>query len=298
MRAFAKKIFRSIKYLPARKSKSISDLYEHVEGEFFRNKKTGENEKLIPNLIIIGAQRSGTTSLYKCLDRHPSIFMSKPVKEPCYFMDVDELRRYRNTSGVIYRSREELLKAFMLQGYSGQQYIGDASTYYTMYDNSKKHNIPHRIFNESPEAKLVYIVRNPFERMVSHYRAQLDRGFTKCSDLNGFIFDNPNAIGNCMYAEQLDQYLKYFSTDKIKLVVFEEFILQPQKVLSSIYSFLGVRDYYHEGPFTSYNSSHVTPSPVDLRLSDENRRRAKELFMEEKRKLESWFGLDLSLWEF
>ena len=95
---------------------------------------------LNPNLVVLGAQKSGTTTLTGILDQHPQVFMSKPVTEPAwYYPDeamLNYIRKYRRTKRVA--SRSELLKRHMLQDYAGEKYVGEASTGYTYYENSKK----------------------------------------------------------------------------------------------------------------------------------------------------------------
>jgi len=88
-----------------------------------------EKKRLTPNLIIIGAQKSGTTSLHNYLDQHPDIFMAKPIKEPGYFCDFEFISNYfRNLpNGANFKSRADILKNYMLQGYSGEQYFGESS---------------------------------------------------------------------------------------------------------------------------------------------------------------------------
>lgn len=70
-----------------------------------------------PNLVVIGAQKSGTTSLYHYLNAHPQIFMSRPIKEPGYFMKTRSIvELFRNIRRPV-ESRRQVLERYMLKGY-------------------------------------------------------------------------------------------------------------------------------------------------------------------------------------
>lgn len=109
----------------------------------------------LPNLLIIGAMKCGTTSLHNYLAMHPNIFMSKN-KEPNFFCaerDEHTINWYLN----LFRNKENHHK------YSGESSIG----------YSKSHefsSVPQRIKNYKPDVKLIYIVREPIKRMISEYQ--------------------------------------------------------------------------------------------------------------------------------
>lgn len=106
----------------------------------------------LPNLIIIGAMKSGTTSLHHYLNLHPEICMSRQ-KELNFFIEE------RNWSRGIqwYKSHFE----------AEAKIYGESSPNYTMYPIWK--SVPERMFSVIPETKLIYIIRNPIEQIISHY---------------------------------------------------------------------------------------------------------------------------------
>ena len=100
--------------------------------------------KICPNLLIIGAQKSGTTSLYHYLKIHPHVFMSNPLKEPGYYWRFDKVKDYFARKGITIESRHDLLANHMLKNYKGEPVFGEASTYYTIgnYRTNYKINNP------------------------------------------------------------------------------------------------------------------------------------------------------------
>src|SRR5688572_24468381 len=109
---------------------------------------------MLPNFFIIGAMKAGTTSLWQYLRRHPEIFMSK-LKEPGYF--TEELRWDQGIEW--YRS--------LFDDAGSARAVGEASTSYTKWPRFA--GIPARMHALVPEARLIYLVRDPGDRIRSHY---------------------------------------------------------------------------------------------------------------------------------
>ena len=81
----------------------------------------------LPNFLIIGAQKSGTTSLYEYLRWHPDIFMSFPMKEPGLFLGTRGARSLWAHKGIDVPSLRHLLDQHMLHGHRGERLFGEAS---------------------------------------------------------------------------------------------------------------------------------------------------------------------------
>ncbi|MBU1704643.1 MAG: sulfotransferase domain-containing protein, partial [Nanoarchaeota archaeon] len=145
------------------------------------NKITTEK---VPDFLIIGAQKSGTTSMHEYLKTHPEIYMSSPIKEPGLFLPFDHMQKYFSKFfNLNLNSREQLIQKCVLSEYHGERIFGESSTYYTITDMSRSFDIPKKIFEANPKMKLIYCIRNPLSRMVSHYLHCIKRGYTK-SPLN------------------------------------------------------------------------------------------------------------------
>lgn len=154
--------------------------------------------------------------------------MSDP-KETWYFSHEDRWQR-----GIGWYS------AFFISASEGMM-VGEASTTYTMHPSIA--NVPQRIAQCTPNAKLVYMIRDPIERLVSHYQHLWYAGETEV-DLQSEIKRNSDLLDFSRYYMQIEQFLPYFPPDRWKVLLFEEFRSRAQSVLSEVYGFLGVAEDY------------------------------------------------------
>lgn len=253
----------------------------------------------IPNLAIIGAQKSGTTSLYHYLAGHPDIFMSSPVKEPAYYMSEVYVRRLFRRRVRRVRSREEALTRYMLCGYRGERYFGDASTDYTIGMRTELHDVPARMRRLEPSLKLIYIVRNPLERIVSTYLHEVSAGyfdgsFREYTDSGLFKV----ALQTSRYGYQLGTYLKEFSREQIEVVLFEDLVRDAQGVVDEILEFLGLPA-VHEVRGKVYNRSGNRSlfTDAELRFPRQAYRAALRVLEGEVQELEAFLGRDLGVWD-
>jgi len=199
-------------YLAAKAIPFISARYLYLGQGRYLDIRRQKIVTLIPNLVVVGAQRAGTTSLHRYLDRHPDIFMSNPHKEPCLYLEdrpgEERWREYFKTRGRTYRTNHMLLKAYMLQGYGGQRYFGESSTYYTMGRYSRSFGIPEKMRASDPRMKIIYLVRHPLQRIVSHYLC--GGRINTYGSLDQFVARDPHALLNSLYHWQLEAYLRVF----------------------------------------------------------------------------------------
>lgn len=202
----------------------------------------------LPNFIIIGAAKSGTTTLYQYLDRHPQIFMSNP-KEPNFFASDRNYAR-----GIDWYAE-------LFQTAKADQIVGEASTPYTHQLHLP--DVPQRIFQTVPDVKLIYIMRHPVDRAYSQYLQQIkifqSRNYK--ADLEGFkipeTFEELLARGNqtieaADYMEQIDvlaasnyqeiinRYLQFFHRDSCLFLLFKDLIHEPAKIVDQICDFLEI----------------------------------------------------------
>lgn len=172
--------------------------------------------------FIIGAMKSGTTSLFEILSQHPQICPSK-IKEPDYFTsdkDKNALEDYLS----LWAWRENIHSVAL-----------ESSVAYTKAPSIS--GIPERICRaELGHYRFIYMLRDPFTRIESQIRHGLFAGWGKSLD-EGIPED---AINFSSYAMQLDGYLEYFSMNNIILVTLEEFKVDPHGVLSRICEFLEI----------------------------------------------------------
>jgi hypothetical protein len=180
----------------------------------------------LPNFLVIGAAKGGTTSLYQYLRQHPDIFMS-PMKEPNYFTDEDQLFGKKSV-----RSRSEYEQLFA--AVNGEHAIGEATP-----RSLNAITGVGRIHAELPNVRLIATLRQPAER---GYSAYLQRFTDSRERLSA---DEVLQPGNYQfeagrYHAKLRRYFDTFPRDRIKVILFDDLIARPQEIVRSLYSFLGV----------------------------------------------------------
>ncbi len=187
-----------------------------------------------PNLFLVGAMRSGTTALHEALDRHRDIAMSG-FKEPAYFADPVQLAVDSPiVSAAGYAGdRDRYLGLFSEAGPA--RYVGESSTHYTKLPRIT--GVAGRIADFEPQARILYLVRDPVERTLSHYRFALKRKYERRHCLEALRAD-PIYCSVSNYAMQLQPYLDYFGTDQTLLVVLEELAAEPETELRRIHDWL------------------------------------------------------------
>lgn len=186
----------------------------------------------LPDFIIIGASRSGTSKLYYHLREHPEIFMPE-VKEPHFFNFPESW------------SIDEYVKLF--QAGANNQVLGEATATYLYYYEESIKNIKFIYGPKYTKLKLIAILRNPVERAWSYYmlmkRRGHKKGFFETIQQNRQIKDQVvygDFIKSGMYHKQLEAYYNNFPCFKVFL--FDEFIKNTDQVLKQIFDFLGLAD--------------------------------------------------------
>lgn len=209
-----------------------------------------------PNLFLIGAMKSGTSYLSELLGAHPAIFMSSE-KEPTYFVDPKILRRgwRRMWARGYWRSEDRYLNLFATAGDAA--IIGEASTCYSKLPMYTR--VAERILNFSPQARFIYVMRDPVERTISHYW-HFVRSSKERRPMLSAIKANPEYIDVSYYAQQLREYLRHVGLERIFVVTFEELAANPAEQMSRMYAWLGVDSLFR---LPDIPARHVTPEVVD-----------------------------------
>lgn len=177
----------------------------------------------LPNFLVIGAQRCGTTWLDAQLRKHPLIYMPERRKEIHFFNNYYErgLEWYES----FFPSAKEILK---------YQAIGETTPGYLFHSQ-----VPELIHKHIPDCKLIAIFRNPVERAYSQYKRHILTTAYKAS-FEEFINQNPGVFARGLYAKQIKRYLNYFSLENILILIFETTILEGQQELNKIADFLAL----------------------------------------------------------
>ena len=180
-----------------------------------------------PNFLLIGAPKTATTSISVMLSHHPDVLVVRG-KEPHFF---SENRQYR-------RGWDWYMSLF--SGYNGERAVIDASTSY-----SRTSAFPYtisRIIKHVPDAKILYAVRNPLDRMKSAYVEWMSTpSFLFANNsINDIVRKKPNIIQSSRYWQNISAYRKYFPDKRIKIIWFDEYVNNPDAVLADIFEFIGV----------------------------------------------------------
>jgi hypothetical protein len=178
----------------------------------------------LPNLIVIGAKKSGTTSLYHYLASHPDISMSRE-KELDFFVAERNWPRgpdwYRHHFDGAAAAR------------------GEASPYYTALPAHR--GVPERMASVIPDARLIYLVRDPIERLVSHYHMAVATGRER-RPLAAAIgnLSESGYVAQGRYWMQLEPYLRHFAPEQVLVLDRDELGRDRPAALRRVFGFLDV----------------------------------------------------------
>lgn len=197
--------------------------------------KTG----ILPDFIIIGAMKAGTTTLYEYLSRHPQVGMSRE-KETDYF--------------VAGRGWDRGLPWYQAQFAPGSQVYGEASPNYTKRQAFP--GVPDRVATLIPAVKLVFVARDPVARAESQYRHAVLSGedLPPPGQLIG-THHLQHLIDTSSYATQIDPWLERFPPENFLFLRFEALIANPAPVLTELAAFLGISDDWPAPGAIAANSS-------------------------------------------
>jgi len=189
-----------------------------------------------PNLFLIGAMKSGTTTLHELLSRHPQISMCEP-KEPCHFIPPEVLASYWPEMWRRGYWKSETAYFALFPAKPGARYYGESSTDYAK--RPRIDGVAERIAAFNPQARFIYIMRDPVERTISHYWHMVELRGELRAPLDAIVGD-PHYMEVSHYADQLAPYIERFGRERIHTLTFEELKRDPQKALRGVYAWLGV----------------------------------------------------------
>ena len=185
---------------------------------------TDRSEGRLPTFMVIGAMKSGTSSLRDYLRAHPEVFIP-PEEELHYFVE-----------GINWKQGLDWYRA-RFAGAGDAIAVGEKSPTYTMHPEHP--GVPERIAALLPEVRLIYVVRHPIERIKSHYVHQSERGQEALS-INRAVRADPRYVDTTRYAMQLDRYLDWFPEEQIMVVTSDQLDGDRSTTFARIASFCGV----------------------------------------------------------
>lgn len=247
----------------------------------------------VRHVVVAGAQRSGTSYLARELDRHPAVAFAKPFRpEPKFFL--------RDTSSCA--TCEDYRRIFGGDA-AMATVLGEKSTSYM-----DRPEAPARIARLLPDARLVFVLRDPVERAISNYwfsvesrveTASMDDAFrTEAERRDRFdparFSTSPFAyLERGRYVEHLTRFEEHFPRDRMTLVLFEDLVADPASAVGWLLTELGLE------PSLASAADHrpLNSAPRrGARPSSELRRFLARRFDEPNRRLAARYGLDLARW--
>ncbi|MEM8946034.1 MAG: sulfotransferase domain-containing protein [Planctomycetota bacterium] len=177
----------------------------------------------LPDFLIVGAMKSGTTTLYEHLDSNPNVFMSTP-KEPNYFSIDDIYEKGIHWYASLFASAKP------------DQVCGEASPSYSRFPRFA--DTTTRIAQTLPEVKIIYIMRHPVERFYSNY--VFDRAYGHSDSIRETLRDRNYVLATSNYMLQIEKYLEHFSREQMLFLLLDDMHNSSRQVMSQVCDFLGV----------------------------------------------------------
>jgi hypothetical protein len=213
----------------------------------------------LPNLVIAGAQKSGTTSLHHLLAAHPDVFFPVEPQE-IHFFDVEE----NFARGVEWY-------AGLFRAWRGERWVGQTSPLY-MFEA----RVPERMAAVIPEARVLFILRDPVKRAYSHYWHEVrygfeDRPFEEALALEaerlrrGFeARRHYSYVARGRYAEQIERFRACFPSERLLVLLNEELQSDPKATLRRCAGFLGLdpRGFEASGVSSHHNAAQLPRWPA------------------------------------
>jgi Sulfotransferase family len=270
---------------------------------------------ILPNFLIIGAAKAGTTSLYDWLRQHPDVFMPK-LKEPKFFAYDPE------RTDVQYPVRTLEDYAALFEG-ATERAIGEASPHYLSSSPAMR-----KIHETLPRARLIAALRDPAERAFSVYQMNLrNLGRNRAVPFAEALESDVNLRQG--YAKYLERWFGVFDRAQFRIVLFEEIVKAPLDTVRGLFGFLGVDQgfrpelgvsnpgglprvkFVHDllNSETVRGIGRALPEPLVARaralrarnlkrqgMTPDERRRAAAFFRDDVLKTQDLIGRDLTAW--
>lgn len=251
------------------------------------------DSKPLPNFIIGGAPRAGTTWLRAALDEHPDIYMARPPRpEPKFFLLDDLYRR-----GLCYYSHQWFANA------PSDSIKGEKSTNYLESPTAAE-----RIRTSLPNVKLIFSLREPAERAYSNYLWSTANGLEREDFATALKLEpirehscpaearasRPHAyLARGMYADLLQPYFYRFDARQILCIRFEDFVTSPTHAIKEVHRFLGAT----ERPDSATHVPALNVTRAEHSQIPDEVIALKEYFREANHRLQDLLGPDFEIWQ-
>jgi sulfotransferase family protein len=243
--------------------------------------------RMLPDFMIIGAQKAGTTSLYRYLSQHPDI--APALRKEIHFFD-----EHYNKGPAWYRSFFPTLAACNqhLRVTGRRLQTGEATPYYLFHPL-----VPERVRGLLPGAKLIVVLRDPVSRAYSHYQHMRSRGREPLSFCEAVEQEPKRShqmfsyVSRGFYASQIREWLRFFPRSQFLFLKSEDLHMRPVEALERAGGFLGLN------PFKWTPSTMFNQGRYPLRIEPAMQRYLEELYRPHNRDLAQLLGSDFN-WDY
>lgn len=239
----------------------------------FKFRQLIKGNRMKPNFIIVGAQKAGTTSLYKYLTQHPDI-KSTLLKEVHYFdLNYDKPLSWYHSFFPLNKNEKKI--------------TGEASPYYMFHPLAIK-----RIAKYDPNIKIIVLLREPASRAISHYYHEVRKGREDLSMREAFDAEKPRLKGeldnfNCnpnyngnnyqrysyksrgLYINQIQNIRDCFKEENIKIIDSKDFFKQTKNTVNEVLSFIGVNQNFNIRTEKRFNVGSNVKDPEEETIYNE-----------------------------
>lgn len=227
----------------------------------------GTGRAVLPNFLVIGAAKAGTTALWHYLRQHPELYMSRH-KEPRFFALYGRPVNFRGPGDMTRFNFVTELETYqqLFAGVQDEKAIGEVSPWYMYVDSAAP-----AIRKLLPDVKLVAILRDPVERAFSNYLHAVNEGleplptFREAMDAEkARIRDNWSPRfhykSKGFYYRQLQHYLEYFDRSQLRIYRYEQLAADPGALFADLFEFLGVDPAFQVDTGKRHNESRAARS--------------------------------------
>jgi hypothetical protein len=223
---------------------------------------------MLPNFLLIGAEKAGTTSIHNYLRAHPDVFMAR-VKEPLFFAFEGRTVAFKGPGDEEFNRRiitaPEAYQA-LFAGAERYRAVGESSATYLYYSQS-----PERAAQYVPNAKLIVVLRNPADRAYSNFLHGIRAG-KEHLDFGAALKAEPERMASGWspffsyrakgwYHAQLGNWMNYFPPDRFLFFLYDDLRARPLEVMRRIFEFIGVNPDFRPDVEVQYNVSGKPLSP-------------------------------------
>ena len=229
----------------------------------------------LPDFVIIGAQKGGTSFLYYLLARHPLV--QPAARKELHFFDQPD----RFAKGAEWYRR-----CFPRSGWKdGSRTITGEATPYYLFD----HNVAKRMCEVVPQTRLIALLRNPIDRAYSHYQMQVKRGTEPGTFEEVIERQHSSYVSRGIYVDQLLRWFEFFSKEQMLILKSEDFFERPVETLKPVLKFLQLPDWQ---PEASELERRRHTGAYSKKMDPSTRRRMEAYFEPHNQRLYECLGVD------